>query len=287
MKASLKERPFGRIAVYTGLGVLTMAAIWLAAFVPNADWSGTYDGVLQAIRQGRSPYSQASFLNPPWTVFLLAPFAALPSRLARGLVLVCTVAAWFYTAWRLGAPRVSVIAMLLSPTAIGTLLAGNLDGLILLGIFIPATWGLFVLLIKPQIGIGAAVYGLFEAWQRRRLPGVLLTLMPVLIGAAISAVVFPAWLDRVLQQPANAWNRSIFPYGIPLGMLLLWLSFRRQNMMFALASAPFFSPYLTFPTYLIVQIGLLHPDVERIIPRIWLQILLCVCLWMVMLQYKL
>ena len=57
--------------------------------------------------------------------------------------------------------------------------------------------------------------------------------------------------------------------------------------MFALASTPFLSPYLTFYSYLVVQLGLLHEDVDKLIPRAWLQIILCVLLWVIMLTFRL
>lgn len=281
-----RQASLERFLRYGLLGACTFAGVWLASYVPAADWL-MYYGAARAAFQGHSPYDQPIFVNPPWSISLVAPFAALPPGLGRGLLLVCTFAIWFYAAWRMRAPRLAVIAMLLSPTAIGSLLAANIDAFVVLGVFLPATWGLLLLLIKPQIGAGPAMYDLVDSWRKRRLVGVLLTFAPVLTAYVISAVLFPVWSDRFLRAPADVWNRSLFPYGIPIGLGFLWLSFRTRNVMFALASSPFFSPYLTFYSYLIVQIGLLHEDVERFMPRVWLQIILCVLLWAIMLFFKL
>jgi hypothetical protein len=276
----------GRFLLYGTMGVCAGAAVWLASYVPAADWH-MYYGVARGVFDGRSPYVQPIFVNPPWAVVLLAPFAVFPPNLGRGLLLVCSVVIWLYAAWRMRAPRLAVIAMLLSPTAIGSLLAANIDALVILGVFLPATSGLLLLMIKPQIGLGPAFYDLIETWRTRGITGVLLTFAPVVVAYAVSAVVFPVWLDRFVHAPDIVWNRSLFPYGIPVGIFLLWLSLRRRNVMFALASTPFLTPYLTFYTYLIVQIGLLHEDVERFIPRVWLQIMLCILLWTIMLIFKL
>jgi hypothetical protein len=281
-----RQSALGRYLVFGMLGACAAAAVWLASYVPAADWH-MYYGAARAVFQGRSPYEQPIFVNPPWTVLLLAPFAAFPPNVGRGLVLVSTVAIWLYAAWRMRAPRLAVIAMMISPTAIGSLLAANIDAFVVLGVFLPATWGLLVLMIKPQIGLGPAVYDLVDTWRTRGITGVALTFAPVVTAYAASAVLFPEWLDRFVHAPGIVWNRSLFPYGIPVGLFLLWLSWRRRNVMFALASTPFLTPYLTFYTYLIVQIGLLHEDVEKFMPRVWLQSILCILLWTIMLVFRL
>jgi hypothetical protein len=262
-------------------------AVWLASKVPNADWNGTYDAAGRGLFSGDSPYEQPLFVNPPWTVLLLLPFVVFPSALARGLWLICTLAALIYMGWRLRAPRAAFIAMLLSPTAIGALLAANLDSFVLLGAFMVPTWGLLVLMIKPQIGVGFALYHLVESFRAGKAIGVLRTFAPVVLAFVIGAALFPVWIERMINKPANIWNRSLFPFGIPLGLLFLWLGIRRRNVFLALASTPFFAPYLTFYTYLVVQVGLLHEDVERVVRRETLQIALCVALWIAMLVFKL
>lgn len=283
---AIRRTPTTRILQYAGLGFMILLAIWLASYVPAADWH-TFYGAARAVFQGLSPYGEPGFNHAPWTVLLIVPFAAFPPNLGRGLVLVATVAVWLYVAWRMRAPTLAVIAMMVSPTAIGSLLAANIDAFILLGIFLPTTWGLLVLLTKPQIGVGPVVYELAHTWRTRGIARVMVAFTPVLVVYVISAVLFPVWIDRFVHTPGNVWNRSLFPYGIPLGLALLWLSWRRQNVMFALASTPFLTPYLTFPTYLIVQVGLLHPDVDRWVPRAWLQAGLCAFLWIIMLVFRL
>ncbi len=270
-----------------GFAVGILAAVWMASLVPNADWSGTFEPAGRYVLQGHSPYEQPLYLNPPWAILLVLPFLLFPPAIARGLLLVCSLAALIYIAWRLHSPRLAVVALLLSPTAIGALLAGTLDLLILLGIFLTPAWGLLVLMIKPQIGLGVALYDLIEAWRSNRALGILRTFAPVVIAYLVCAVLFPVWVDRIIHKPENVWNRTLFPYSIPLGIFFLWLAVRRRNVYFALAGTPFLSPYLTFYTYLIVQIGLLHEQVEKVVRRDVLQILLCLFLWTIMLIFRL
>jgi hypothetical protein len=275
---------------YLLIGAITigvLAAVWMASFVPNADWHGTFEPATRGIFQWRSPYEQPLFTNPPWAVLIFFPFVLFPSNIARGLVLVTSVGVLIYTAWRLNAPKFALIALLLSPTAIGSLLAANLDAYVLAGIFFPPVWGLFALMIKPQIGFGVAVYYLTQAWQNQKWIGIIRTFGPIFSAAVISGILFPIWLERSIHMTSGVWNRSIFPFGIPVGLFFLWLAIKRKNVFFALASTPFLTPYLTFYTYLVVQVGLLHEDVEKVIRRDVLQIILCVFLWTIMLLFRL
>ena len=176
---------------------LVVFAVWLARLVPNADWSGTYEGVGRGLLHGQSPYEQPLFVNPPWAALLILPFAALPSDWGRGLLLVASLAALTYTAWRLHAPRLAVIALLLSPTAIGSLLAANLDAFVILGLFLPPAGGLLLLMIKPQIGLGPAIYHLIDNWRKDRLPGVMRAFSPIVVAYVIGALLFPVWIDRM------------------------------------------------------------------------------------------
>lgn len=276
-----------RFGVYVLLVVCAAVAVWLASFIPNADWYVTFDPTARNWLHGHSLYEQTGFMNPPWTVLILVPFVLFPINIARGLILVTSLSIYIYTAWRLQAPKVAVIGLLLSPTVIGSLLAGNLDALILLGMFLPPAWGVLILSIKPQIGFGVAIEYLVEAWRKNKWKQILRVFAPVALAYVVSGILFPVWVDRVLHQPSDVWNRSIFPYGLPIGFLLMWQSVRLRNAWLALAATPFFSPYLTFYTYLIVQIGLLHEDVDRILRRDMLQVFLCAFLWVVMLVFRL
>jgi len=169
------------------------------------------------------------------------------------------------------------------------LLAGNLDAFVQLGVFLPPAWGLLALMVKPQIGIGVAIYYFVEALRQRenRVVGIIRTFWPVTIASLAAAILFPVWVTRMINMPDSVWNRSLFPYGIPIGLFFLYLAIRRRNVFFALASSAFFAPHLTFYTYMIVQLGLLHEDVERVIRRDVLQIILCVFLWTIMLIFHL
>lgn len=266
---------------------LLVAVVYFAAPLPSADWYATFYPAAREVLFLHSPYEQSMYLNPPWTVLLLFPFVIFPPVLSHGLFFVVCALLLAYVAWRLQASPLALGALLLSPTAVGALLVNNLDPLLLVGMLLPPVWGLIFLLIKPQIGIGVAIYYFYDIWQKQRWRGLVLTFAPVTILYLVSALLFPVWIERMLHNSQIVWNRSFFPYSIPLGLFFMWLSFRYKNPYFALAASPFFAPYISFYSYVVVQIALLHRDVEKVIRRDLLQLILAVFLWTIMLVFHL
>jgi hypothetical protein len=268
------------------LVILLGVAVYFASFLPSADWYVTFDPAARGIFSGHSPYEQPVFLNPPWAVLLLFPFVIFPPIVAHGLFFVASALALIYLAWRLSASPLTMAALMLSPTAVGVLLVGNLDALVYLGMLLPPVSGLFLLLLKPQIGAGVAIYYLIESWRQGRFSSILRTFSPIAIAYLISALVFPIFIERIINKPStDAWNRSLFPYAIPIGLFFLWLAVRKQNAYFALAATPFLTPYLTVYSYLAVQMALMHKDVEKVIRRDVLQIILTIFLWIIWLLF--
>lgn len=276
----------------TGFGLAVMillfiAVTYLTAGLATADFYTNFYSAARAVISGHSPYDAAAYSSAPWGIIPLIPLALLPPRLAHGVYFAACMFVLAYLAWHLKASPVTIAALFLSPTAIATLLVGNLDSIVVTGMLLPPVAGLLLLLIKPQIGAGVALYYFLDFMRTKRFLVAVKTFLPAAAALVTGLVLFPVWYERMSNLPGNPWNRSLFPYSIPAGLLLLWLALRNRNPYFALASTPFFAPYLTFPTYLVVQIGLLHEDVEKVIRRDLLQILLSVLLWSLMLMFRL
>lgn len=276
-----------RIISIPVLVVLLGVAVYFASFLPSADWYVSFDPAARGVYSGHWPYENPGYRYPPWAVLPLLPMVLFPPDFAHGLMVVTTALILIYIAWRLHAQPLAVAAFLLSPTAVGILLVNNLDPFAISGIFLPPVWGLFVLVIKPQVGLGVMLYYLFQTWKNERFWGVVRTFAPMIIAYSISVAFFPIWVTRMLENPSNSWNRSLFPYAIPLGLFIMWLAIRRKNPYFALAASAFLTPYLTFYSYIAVQIALLHEDVEKVIRRDVLQIILSIFLWVIMLVFRL
>lgn len=116
-----------RIIFIPVLVVLLGVAVYFASFLPSADWYATFDPAARGIFSGRSPYEQATYINPPWAVLLLLPIVLFPPLLAHSLMFVISVLILIYIAWRLHASPLAVAAFFLSPTVVGALLVSNID----------------------------------------------------------------------------------------------------------------------------------------------------------------
>lgn len=276
-----------RALLIGGVSILVAVAAYFAAKLPTADFYETFYPAARSILKGQSPYDVSGFMSAPWGLIPLLPFAIFPPIWAHGLFFMVSVCLLIYFAWRMGSNALAAIAMLLSPTAIGALLVGNLDPLVVMGMFIPPAWGLLFLMVKPQIGLGVTFYYFVESFRQGKLLKVIRVFTPITITYLLALVLFPIWYVRMLNQPANMWNRSLFPYSIPIGLFFLYLAIRRKNAFFAMAATPFLAPYTTFYSYIVVQLALLHEDVEKVIRRDVLQIILCIFLWTIMLVFKL
>jgi hypothetical protein len=276
-----------RMILIPVLVILLGVAVYFASFLPTADWYATFDPAARGVFSGHSPYEQVTYIYPPWGVLPLFPIVLFPPMLAHGLMFVTSTLILIYITWRLGASPLTAAAFFLSPTVIGALLVSNIDPMVISGIFLPPVWGLFILMIKPQIGIGVAFYYLLDTWKKWRFWGAVRVFAPIAIAYLVAALLFPVWIERMIRNPQIVWNRSLFPYTIPVGLFFMWLSVRRKNPYFALAAGLFFAPYYSFYSYITVQIAFLHKDVEKYIRRDVLQIILTVFLWVVMLAFRL
>jgi hypothetical protein len=267
-------------------GLFVLIAFFTAP-LPTADFYENFYGAAHNALAGHSPYDSIGYICAPWGIIPLIPFALIPPLAAHGLYFATCLYILAFVAWRLHAPPIAIAAFMLSPTAIGALLVGNLDAVVISGMLFPPVLGLLILMIKPQIGTGVALYYLIDFVRTRHWLDGLKVFSPTIAAFGLALVFFPIWYIRAASNPSNIWNRSLFPYSIPIGLFLLWMAVRNRNPYFALASTAFLAPYLTFYTYIIVQIGLLHKNVEKYIRRDVLHVFLSVFLWVIMLAFKL
>lgn len=233
------------------VGVLTFAFVWVGRSPPgpwgldfdymwtagHAVWQGTdpYLAIHQAIRQGTLRWP---FYYPGTAAVLLAPFGALPHRLAVALFtsLGMGLLVWSVHGWRRW--------IVLSAPALEALLLGQWSPWLTAAAGLP--WLGFVWAAKPSIGIA-----LFAGWPSR---WALYGGLAVVILSLVLLPHWPAdWLDAV---------RNTAHYKAPVqrvgGFLLLlaWLQWRRPEarMLGMLALIPHTtSVYELLPLLLIPQ----------------------------------
>lgn len=263
-----KTRSSGLSGIFI-IGVILIVLYWAVySLWPllGIDWHETYFPALRKILSGANPYDVPTFRNAPWTMLLLLPFGVLSENVGGILYFIASLAGYAWVAYSLKARPVAFVAFLFSPPVIYGLRMLNVDVFVLVGFVLPAPVGLFFVLIKPQMGIAMAVFWFAEAWREGGVKTVLRTFSPVGIALVLSFIFFGNWIvGRQSDLLDSFWNASLWPWALPVGLVLVALSIRDRRSDYGMAASPFLSPYLAYHSWASVLVGLLGYDFQLVI----------------------
>ena len=223
----------------------------------SVDWKGTFQKAALALLAGESPYTVSTFHNPPWLLLPLMPIALFSSSTGSAIIFMANLYAYIFVIIRLRMNKWLIIPYVIFSGMLANSANGNIEGLLALGFLMAPTIGLFFVLIKPQIGFAVALYWLFDEIQNKGLKSAVKLFLPVTLAFGISFIIWGFWPISASSLIDVWWNASIWPRGLPLGILLLILAIRKHEIKLAIAASPFLSPYLTGHTWAFVWLGLL------------------------------
>jgi hypothetical protein len=273
-KYSTRQAALIVLAVILLVGAVSVAAMYLPS---DTDWRWTFRPAARALISGHSPYEVESFFNPPWGLLPLLPIALLPEGVGRAINMILTLAAFAFTAIRLGAKPVSFFFFMISPPVVHCLLTANIDYLVTLGFVLPPQIGLFFVLIKPQIGGAVALYWLVESWRRGALREVIRIFWPITVASLISFLLFGLWPLRTFGRSVDvSWNASLWPASIPLGLGLLTAAIHRQRVEYAMGASPCLSSYLALQSWVGALVALVSsvPETVAAVIGFWVLIII-------------
>lgn len=232
----------------------------------------------QAVLNGVSPYAvkEHGFFNPLYVAIAFVPFALLPMTIANKLFagltfFLCGIV--FHLAarrdWRL------TLLLMLTPFPLMLAYLANLDELVMLGAFISPLVGIWLILIKPQIGAAMALLLLVQCYDRRNLNAMAWLMIPVTI-AYLDSVSVGLWRSTPLQA---AWNSSIWPAGLIVGLPVAFYGLKNRSRDAALFAGPFLAPYLGGPAGWMLALPLLSR-------RWYLAVGAVVASWLIFLRWE-
>lgn len=259
-------------------GILLLIILYIAANslwpAVGIDWRETYYPAARAVLAGKNPYPAVpTFRNVPWTLIPLLPLAFFSERVSGILFFILTLALYAFTALRLKASRVALIAFLLSSPVVYGMRMLNVDALVLLGFVLPPQIGLFFIVIKPQMGIAMIPFWMLETWRTGGWRALLRVFLPVTLAMILSFALFgSSSIGRSNDLLHSTWNASLWPWAFPIGFALTILSLRNRRADQAMAASPFLSPYLAYHSWVSVLAGLMQHDLELVLAVIgmWL-----------------
>jgi hypothetical protein len=249
--------------ILTAAGVLFVLSVGTAAyyFLPDPiDWFFFYKPAASAMFSGANPYDAVNeFYNAPWILLPLIPLALLPYRIGVAALFVCNLAAWLFIAWRSCKQPLVIAALLVSLPVTAALFFGQIDGLVLLGVFLPPQFGLMLLMAKPQVGGIVALFWAVEAWRNNKLREVARVFWPVSVLFLLSFALYGLWPLRLGLSDllVTDQNTSLWPGSLMVGVPLLIYALRSNVLAFALIAAPFLSPYVAPQSWSPALVGLL------------------------------
>jgi len=234
---------------------IILAALILAALpviyygVPiGQDWIQFFKPATLALVHGGNPYDIRNFHNAPWTLIPFIPFALMPTRLGSVGFFLLGFACFLYIVYKLSGKPLVMILFITSYPVFSCLNGGGIDWLPMLSFVTPAPISLIFAAIKPQIGIGIAVYWLIESWRAVGIRTIVKNFLPVSLLLIISIATYGFWIMNFVnkaQVTTNWVNVSLFPYTLPVAFYLLWVAIKKRVARPAMAASPFFAPYHT------------------------------------------
>jgi hypothetical protein len=220
------------------------------------DWKGNIRPSVLRLLSGQTPYATNNCF-PPWAYLLLAPIALLPPAVGAAVMFALTYLGYMFAFLRLGAKPLQILGLLLCPFVYINAQNGNIDFLPVLGMVLPPQIGLFFVLMKPQLGAGIALYWLVEAWRTGRTREVVRVFGPVALAYLASFAFFGLWPLRLSKMPNDAFNASLWPMALPIGLGLLAQALRSRNKLLSISATPFLAPYINLHSYAILLFAFL------------------------------
>lgn len=242
-----KEITNRQLVILAGGAILVITLLFVLFPMPGGDDWDFHRSAVQRMLSGESLYdAPLGMINaknhyPPWVALTLLPLGVLPYNLGRGLLSGLTFVVLVMVARHFKLSAMKQALVMLSPPMLYVLLHGQIDVLVMGIILLPKPWQLVLSITKPQVSI-AFLFGIpRKDWLRA-----------VLVAAGVTVIsflLFGLWPLEMMNQSVdiignglNIWG-GLWPFQVPLGLVLLLRAIERRDDRYLLAASPFFIPY--------------------------------------------
>jgi hypothetical protein len=241
-----------RLTLKEGEQFRIFAVMCFALFISFVSWYSLPEGgldmrddIIPALHNWKMPWKEGTPLFP-WAVLMLMPLRLFSARLATALINGLSVILLALLVRRYQGNMLLVIPITLSPLGYWLFSTGQTDALVLAGMLLPP--GLDLLFFwKPQVLAHA-----FWVRAREHLGSYMISGLTLLL---ISLAIWGFWPKEVLsfgrdQLIGGWWNKSLWPFSIPVGITMVYLSIRNRDEAYGIMASPLLFPYVNGPSYL-------------------------------------
>ena len=272
--AQINKTTFIKQILLGSLLAIFISLLLFTSLPGGTDWRTSFLPAIEAFVAGENPY-EADFgvredgrvlqvFNPPWLFFILAPLAFLSVELSRNIILIISLGVYWWVALKLTNNIYITTLILTSSMTVLALFEGQVEFLVLLAPISPPWLSIWFASIKPQLGFGVITYLLIETWRNHQWEGLIkLCLFPSIV-LLVSLWTYGFWPLKALEVTQASTNSSLWRFhwftaliSVGIGLFILRKSLltptRQQGLVLALAAAPFFSPYVGWPTWVVIM----------------------------------
>jgi hypothetical protein len=229
------------------------------------------DDILPSLHNWLAPWKEGTPLFP-WATLVLMPLRLFNARGATAIINGVSILLLALVIKRFKGNVLFTIPIVISPFGAALLENGQTDALILASLLLPA--GLDLLLFwKPQVCAHAF-------WVRFRVHPKTYIVSAVLL-VLVSFFIWGFWPREVFQFAQENlikgwWNRALWPYAIPFGLGLVYLSIRNNDEGYGVMASPLLFPYVNIQSYigLLVVVACKWPKIFGICYLIYLGFIL-------------
>lgn len=239
------------VATILLIGLFAALVVLYTTLFPYNDFFNFIRPNILLFWQGQDPYLGPGPYNPPWLYVLLGPLLAVPIPMGAAILTMLNFLSLTWVLYRNKASLPVFVLILFSPVTLSLVMTANVDGMLLLGALLPPQWGLFLVLSKPQLGLGIALYWAWEAFREGGIRRLIKVVAPVTVAFLLSFAIYGIYILRGMSLLSAGWNVNgpLFPYLLVPALILLLAALRHSQISLSYGVGPLISPYATPNSY--------------------------------------
>lgn len=192
-----------------------------------------------------TPY-EAHFLNPPWAVLFVWPFAQIP--LAWGVLAQTMIyfAALVGVIYKFGGGMRAVVLMLSSYFAFAAVFELNIEWIVIVGLLLPPLWGVPLVLAKPQLALTYYLGLPRQTFVRAVIVGLVTLLISFAVWGWWPPLMFDNTSRLLSYHVANIAPQYQFGwlFSLAIGIPMLGYAFYKRDTVLLILAWLFFVPYI-------------------------------------------